>query len=989
MIITNSPDITKLQVLVKWDISGTLPQILLVNESEGSNLAGCVWAFTAASPSLTPIVTGDISTPDITGNWSTNTISAAWPRPFNQIEWSGAPYTFFVTVKDSIGNVYVNEVQNAFICRPFGNTQAAKNTYGIATSDVKVQCQQGATFFQDTTYHTYSGQDGLQVSSVLRVIYPIDETLTIPDPFIGAAYSTALVPISYSSSNYQFVQTSVYDYEVGENSIIRIKYQTIQTFSVYCNLDLLPLVCEINKLIDTVESGNCESVVEAQRKMNLIVSKFTLVMIGIQQPLTGVDVPLLIEEIIAIGGFDCNCCTAATGIIPVTSSTIDGYNFIVNKLGGDINGSFTTNGNNITLNLGDISYVVAIGNQSPQDISAFSFTSQLSGGGFSKTYYLNIDGTQLATDILNIISSNTGLVNLFNSIVTANQGNFELVVNMDCIGTNSDACDYTFTLTGISNAPSNSQIAIIQSSIPANQRTPNFAFNLSTLPSLQAYLNTLGIGTFTVTNPSGTTVLIETNTNNFGLTGMVYFSAGVAAKKLALFTANCTGFIARSANQVVQDIIDYLCGLTDAQIVTSQDYIICSINPATNQKEILTVPAGTAENILISAILDKNCDTVDYVNALKGVNCTSMQSLFKTSSYLLQNTDLIYGTKGGLCAGINPVEAATRMLQLGVYNADFMSAFCAAVSLCSSGFACEPYTVFQVAVVDASPSYNNMNIVVTFSHPSAVKNTIRYARIDNTSTPVYTTIPNVLPGASPYTIAGLSDGDYFVGITPIYADGRSCSEVSATTGACAGITAFSAIFDESGNIIVSYSAINTLPTIKVVINYPNGGTSSTLHTNNGTDITITPPVGVTGDYYITLVPVCNATTGFEGQPTAPVILTITPSNNSTFTNNTSNVLAPVSLMATEFGTGNNVTPFNVASVAVSGIVSFFIADGMYSTILLTAPTGLMGEAYLVTGTGTYIGVALAPEVGGTHQMIFSNVNISGGATISTNDSSPA
>lgn len=987
MIITNSPDITKLQVLVKWDISGGLPQILLVNESEGANLAGCVWSFTAASPSLTPIVTGDIDTPDITGNWATNTISAAWPRPFNQIEFSGSPYTFFVTVKDSIGNVYVNEVQNAFICRPVGNTQASKNTYGLALSDVKVQCQQASVFFQDTTYHTYKGTDGTQISSVLRVIYPIDETLTIPAPFIGAAYSTALVPISYSSNNYQFVQTQVYDYEVGENTIIRIKYQTIQTFGVYCNLDLLPLVCEINKLIDTVESGNCESVVEAQRKMNLIVSKFTLVMIGIQQPLTGVDVPLLIEEIIAIGGFDCNCCTAATGIIPTTSSVIGDYNFIVNKLGGDVNGNFSTNGNNITLNIGDISYVVAIGNQSPQTISAFSFTPIISGGGFSKTYYLNIDGTQLATDILNIIKSDVGLVNLFNSIVTANQGNFELVVNMDCIGTASDACDYTFTLTGISNSPSNSQLAIILSSVPANQRVPNFAFNLSTLPALQAYLNTLGIGTFVVTNPTGNTVVIATNTNNFALTGMVYFSAGVAAKKYAEFTANCTGFVARSANQVVQDIIDYLCGLTDAQIVTSQDYVICSINPVTNLKEIITIPAGTAENLLIAEILDRGCDTVDYLLALKGVDCASMQTLFKTSPALLQNTDLIYGTKGGLCAGMNPVEAATRMLQLGVYNADFMAALCSAISLCASGFACDPYTIFQVAVVDASPSYNNMDIIVTFSHPSAVKNTIRYARIDNTTTPVYTTIPNVLPGASPYTIAGLPDGDYFVGITPIYADGRACSEVSTTTGACTGITAFSAIFDESGNIVISYSAITSLPKVKVIINYPNGGTAATLYTNNGDDITITPPSGVIGDYYITLTPVCNASTGFEGLPTAPVILSVTPSNNSTFTNNTTNALAPVSMIATEFGTGNNITPVNVASVAISGVVNFYIADGTYSSINMTFPTGIIGEGYLVTGSGTYIGILLGAPVG--HQISFSNVVISGGAIISVNDSSPA
>src|SRR5690242_7187188 len=110
MDIFNSPDISKLQVLVNWDISGQLPQIILTNESEGSNLAGCVWAFTAASPSQTPIHTGDINTPDVTGDWTTHTLNDAWPRPMSNIEWAGAPYSFFVTVKDSDGNVYTAPV---------------------------------------------------------------------------------------------------------------------------------------------------------------------------------------------------------------------------------------------------------------------------------------------------------------------------------------------------------------------------------------------------------------------------------------------------------------------------------------------------------------------------------------------------------------------------------------------------------------------------------------------------------------------------------------------------------------------------------------------------------------------------------------------------------------------------------------------------------------------------------------------------------------
>lgn len=984
MIISNSPDINLLLVQVTWDISGATPVIELQNLSTGSNLAGCTWAFSAFSPSETPIHDGNINQPDITGNWSTHNLNDAWPKPFNSIEWSGSPYQFFVTVKDSQGNIFINPVQDAFICHPAGNTNSSKNTYGVAKSDVQVQCNQAAVFFQDTTYHTYKGTDGTQISSVLRVIYPIDETLTIPTPFVAAAYSTALVPISYSSPNYQFVQTQVYDYDLGDNTIVRIKYQSIYTFGVFCNYDLEPLVCEITKLIDTIETGNCSDIAEAQRKMNLIVSKFTLVMIGIQQPLTGVNVPLLIEEIIAIGGFNCNCCTAATGIIPNTSSVIGNYNFTVNKLGGDINGSWTTNGNNITLNLGDVAYVVAIGNESPSTISAFSVTPVVSGDGFLKTYYINIDGTQLAYDILNVIKDNTALINLFNSIVNANLGDLTLNVDTNCLGINSGSCDFQFTLVNIPASPNNAILKGIQ--VGQFTRTINYAFNLSTLGALQAYLNTLSLGAFVVSTTGGGTVIISSTGNTFPLAGMLYNNT-VGSDRFAAFSSECSGFTPISANLVVQAIIDYLCGITDSQMITSQDYVICSIDPVSKAKVLTTVTAGSKENILISQLLDKNCDTTDYILGIQGVNCNSMKSLFASNINLLQNTDILLGTKGGDCAGISPVEAATRMFQLGAYNADFMEAFCNLVSLCAGGFSCDPYTIFQVAVIDGSPSATKMDIVVTFTHPSAISNTIRYARIDNTNTPVYTTIPNILPGASPYMIANIDEGDYFVGITPIYADGRACSEVSTTTGMCTGITSFSAIINDSGNIVISYSAVEGLPKVKVIINYPNGGTASTIYNNTGTDITITPPAGVYGDYFITMIPVCNEATGFFGQATAPVILGVTPPSNSLLTNNSTSAYTVASLSAKI--SGGSTLIFSVPSIAASGgTVSFFLADGVYDSILISYGTGSavgVGNAYLTSSSGTILNVFTANPNAILFDEGFTNV---GGIQIVITDGSP-
>lgn len=875
MNITNSNDINILQVQVTFDISESSPIVSLVNLSSGSNLGNVSWSFVVTSPSGTLIHDGNINSPDIIGNWSSHTLSDAWPRPFNQIEWSGAAYSFYVIAKDGDGHIYTTTPQAAFICRPSGNLPTSKTTYGIASSDVKIKCNEARIYFQDTTLHSYKGLDGSHISSTLKVIYPIDETGNLPSPFSISNYTVALVPISYSSNNYQFFQTSVYDYDFGNYTFVRIKYQTIQTFSVWCNVDLLPLVCEINKLIDSIEHGTCSDVENAKQKMNLIFGKLSLVVIGIQQPLTGIDVPSLIEDIKSIGGFDCNCCSAASGIIPTTASIIDGYSFSVNKLGGEVDGSFSVAGNNIILNIGDVSYIVNVCQNSPAEISAFSFIPSTSGDGFTKTYCLKIDGTQLGFDILNIIKNNSSLVNLFNQIVNVNSANFILEVDGGCIFSSTASCDYTFLLA---NIPSSVTYASITSIKIGNVSHPlSFQFNLNNLSSFQTYLNGLGFGSFIVTDLGGGNVSIVSNSNTNELIALTYKVS--ITNYSATLNRVCVGYMPISANQVIQNIIDYLCSLTDGRIFTSQDYEICYIDTVNKIKRVEVIPGGTSLNSLFIELLDRGCDTIEYITSLKSLNCDNVKALFPFDSNIMQSNDFLLGTKIGNCAKIFPVELGTRILQLGIYSTDFMTAFCEIVNLCAAGLMCEPYTIFNVAVAENSPADNNIDLIVTFTHPSAVSNTIRYARIDNTFTPIYTTIPGVLPGSSPYTINDVPDGQYIVGITPIYADGRKCSEVITNTPPCIAINSFSAVLFVGGSpvineIIINYSATTNIPYVRVNINYPNGGLFSQIYTNTGSTITIIPPNLLFGDYIITMTPVCNLATGFFGAPTAPAIVNI-------------------------------------------------------------------------------------------------------------------
>ena len=263
-----------------------------------------------------------------------------------------------------------------------------------------------------------------------------------------------------------------------------------------------------------------------------------------------------------------------------------------------------------------------------------------------------------------------------------------------------------------------------------------------------------------------------------------------------------------------------------------------------------------------------------------------------------------------------------------------------------------------------------INLQVQINHPAAISNTLRYARIDNTSSPVYSTITGITNGT--YVIQNVPNGQYRIGITPIYADGRPCIEQFQDTPACTGVVSFSAILS-GGNIVVGYTINASVPNFQVNINYPNGGTFSQQYASAGTgSVSVTPPAGLYGNYSVTIQPVCDVSTGFLGAATAPAIVTITQPNNSTLHNGTAGALAPIS--ATAFSSGSQLL-FTSPSVAASGTINYLLVDGSYTSIVVSYGSGTVAAAALITGSGTYTGVLTAGTI------TFNGVVVSGGATI--------
>lgn len=701
-VITNSPDISLLSLQVTFDISGPLPVVKVVNLSTGPNLGNISWWFVLSSPTQTLIHQGSQPQPDIVGAWNNFAITDSWPRPFQQIEFSGAPYNLTVYAQDSVGNVYSDSSYNASICRPNGNNNLSKNFYGVSSTNVQLLCQQAAIYFQDQTNASYKGISGTLISSVLRLVYPIDETGNIPAPFVINNFSSASAPISYSSSNYQFQTQLVYSYDFAGNVFVNIRYQSLDPkdktnfirFPVLCNLDLSPLVCEFTALVDSIENGSCSDVQEADRKLKLISPKMALIGMGLMQPLTGVDVPRLIREVEEIGGFSCDCCNAPSGIIPQSASLIGGYTFSIVPVCGDINGTVTVNGQNIQLNLSDKSYVFSLSNT----ISTTAFTITPAIVGCNKSYVFNVNMVTLSTDILNTIKGNAGLINLFNSINPGGSGTFFISADGKCIYTSASAFNYTFTLA---NIPTTGTFSILtQITNGSAVQALNFSFNLTNLTALQAYLNGLGIGVFVVTNPSGQNVQIDSVNNPNNLSILTYSIS--STNFIATLASGAAGYVPVPANQVIQNIINYICGITDGQIVTSQPYTISYIG-TNGIPQTVIVAAGTLLATFLTTLVNLQDQTVDNIGGALEVSCASIQGAFPTSANQIQPSDIILGTKKGACAQFSLLEAFVFMLTAGLSNATVQAAFCAMTTACGAGLSCAPYDYFDVLVT----TFNN------------------------------------------------------------------------------------------------------------------------------------------------------------------------------------------------------------------------------------------------------------------------------------------
>lgn len=385
LVITTSPDITLLDFAILYDLSTGTPSITLTNRSVGNpsgttNLANCTWWYEITTPNGVYIHEGSELVPDVTtANWTTLTIPAgSWPTPFGtppygQVEFSCAvPYVATLYVKDSSGHIF-SLPKSVTICRPAGNTDKTLGNFGVADVTATVKCETASVVTNDTTNYTYQNKTGSYAGNTWTFQAPMDENGNIPSPMVVTGEGRVFFPVTYSAEGYQLYMNSLQTYDMGDYQTIKLQYKFKAVFPIWCNVNLCEAYCQLESLQAQLDKscGDVENP-KIKQKLEKVQGLIQEAMMGIMQPLCGINVPAIIEEIKKIGGAKCNC-SGMGGINPIANADGD-INLSVTTVGA-ITGTVTNVGNNYTIALevpgataGTLQQVTDNGNQTTNPI---------------------------------------------------------------------------------------------------------------------------------------------------------------------------------------------------------------------------------------------------------------------------------------------------------------------------------------------------------------------------------------------------------------------------------------------------------------------------------------------------------------------------------------------------------------------------------------------------------------------------------------------
>lgn len=823
-----------------------------------------------------------IPNPGTATSWVLDLSNVNFPFLFQTYEIIGA-------IQDAGGSVYQTNPVYPRICQP---NDLNDQGYVPGVFEIIPDCVNSVLTVKERTLMVY---DSLQPSSVAKngtLNYP---TGTIsPLNFTNTPFDNSVV----YTGQYSITCTTVGTYAIGNDVYVLVSYVANNyIFPVTCANKMADILCCIQKVqqeaIRNCNNANGENAKQQLQDISLFV------MNGLLKEIIGQDSQFEVDYIKKYLG--CNCGSNALSQSEFTPINPAATSIVLQGQGGTTVPAPTTTGNTKTYKIASNVYQVTKGNTG--DL-AFSIVIDNSVPNTVK-YVITFNYDVMAGSILTAIGADPSLIAQLNALISAAGGiqglNGSCVI--DLTKTNYSLSQSITGATLITNVVINGTVY----NAPANL----FAINAS---AVQSWLNSLSLGTFTVTSVGGTLSILS-NANTNAISTMTFTSPNITQQ----FQAHNAELV-----DVLQAIINHLCTLTDLSIALKNALTVCSFDY--NGTIIpTTYDVDTPQSTFNAGLANAICNICARINAFVVFTCAKLQGLFSDSPNAIfsNSTDRYLSIVGGACVSMTGRQQALGFINAVNSYSDVKQAFCNID--CTAPGTCPDISAINMSIVGS-----NIGIYgVTFSQtPLGNQGVVVQYRVHGTTTWTLVTSglsisPNGnVSGSSPYLISSpVSAGiTYDVWISNSCGGTGFVGQVTAPTG-----TVYSAPY----RVDTVLANICTDSPITLYSSTPFGSTVIMY-----TDIALSTPA--TGYNYIA--------------PVSGEVFNINPSNGQVGSDTGSNCgsgTAGTYILGNNLGTicsGSPVTLYTPGAFGV-GVI-------LYLDAALTTP--VTGNAYVVQNSNNHI-----------------------------------
>lgn len=671
----------------------------------------------------TPQIQGPISN----ANW-------IWNLDLSSVDFAFLfqSYKIIAAIQDADGTIYQTVPVIKSLCQPQNITDTG---YVPGMFQIIPDCVNSVITVKEITLLVYNNLQPQSVSKTGSLNYP---TGTIsPISFANTPFSNNVV----YTGQYNIQCTTIGTYNLNDDVYVLISYITYQNFPVTCQNRISDLMCCILKVQETALK-HCDDELGMNAKSQLY-DILPYVMTGIGKEISGQDSSFEAEYIRKF--LNCNCGDKTLSQSEFTPINPAVNSIVLQGVGGTSIPSPVTTGNTKTYQI--VSSVYQIAKADPSDL-AFTITVDNTVANTVK-YLIKINYDVFAGSILTAIGNDPALQNQLNALISA--------VGFNPQGLNG-RCIIDLTKANYSlSAPVNG--ATLVSQVVINGTVYNAPSNLfaNNAASVQSWLNTLTLGTFSASVSSGILSVISVGNSNT-LSTMSFTSPVMTIQFQAHYATE---------NQIFQALFDYICQMTALQVALGNNLAVCSFDYSGNTTTT-TIESADTQGAFNAAVAGAICTIVSRISALTGVTCAKVQAVFSDNPTVSFNnaSDRYLTRVGGNCVTLTGYQQAFAFISAVNAYPDVKAAFCA-IS-CSAPGTCPNITGINMNIVGSDIGIYG----VTLSQLPLANQTVTVQyRVHgtlpwNTSTNALSISPNGnISGSSPYLITGLSTGttyDVFV-----------------------------------------------------------------------------------------------------------------------------------------------------------------------------------------------------------------------------------